>query len=85
MPGRDIQIGDYVHASKYSDREIGDPWRIGFVAQIITDKFGVRFVIGDAHGVCTDLRAYRHAKRISAEEGLKFLEKARTMCKDLQE
>ena len=30
-----VRLGDYVLATKYSDRDPGDPWRVGYVVRII--------------------------------------------------
>lgn len=68
MPS-EIKLGDYVHASKYSDRDPNDPWRIGFVVRIIDE----RYIIGEFDGSFTDHREYRHAKKITPDEGEAWL------------
>ena len=68
---RNIKLGDYVLASHYIDADPKDPWRAGFVCQIIRtwidDSMG--YVIGESDGTCSDKRIYRHARKITKKEG----------------
>ena len=81
---RGIKPGDYVHAAHWSDYDPNDPWRIGFVIRIIDTwrphptlptRIDRSFVIGEENGDYADGREYRHAKRITREEGEAFLKK----------
>lgn len=68
------KLGDYVLASKYSDRDPQDPWRVGFVCRIIRTwepmAGGIlTYVIGNQNGTWADFREYRHCKRITPSEG----------------
>ena len=71
---RMVSLGDYVLATKYSDCDPQDPWRVGFVVRIITDKRGETYIIGEQDGTWNDFREYRHAKKITADEGRAWLE-----------
>lgn len=64
-----LNLGDYVLASKYSDCDPNDPWRVGFIVKIIITSRGERYVIGEEDGTWSDMREYRHAKIITKEEG----------------
>ena len=64
-----VSLGDYVLASKYSDRDPQDPWRVGFVVRIIIDKRGETYIIGEQDGTWNDFREYRHATKITAAAG----------------
>ncbi len=69
-----IALGDYVLASKYADADIGDPWRIGFVCRIIhTWKRQDSYVIGSENGTWSDMREYRHVRKITPKEGTVML------------
>lgn len=69
-----VSLGDYVLATKYSDRDPGDPWRVGFVVRIINDKRGETYIIGDQDGTWSDFREYKHAKKITWDEGKAWIE-----------
>ena len=71
---RVVSLGDYVLATKYSDCDPGAPWRVGFVVRIITDKRGETYIIGEQDGTWSDFREYKHAKKITADEGKTWLE-----------
>jgi len=77
-PGRlakRARAGEYVLASKFSDADPNDPWRVGYVCQVIETwkpmpgltKFA--YIIGDENGEWVDNRLYRHCRRITANEG----------------
>lgn len=69
-----VSLDDYVLATKYSDCDPQDPWRVGFVVRIITDKRGETYIIGEQDGTWSDFREYKHAKKITADEGRAWLE-----------
>lgn len=63
-PG-DLQVGDYVFASRWSDCDPGDPWHVGHVSEI-----GEGFVvIGEISG-----RRWKNAMRITPEQGKRIVE-----------
>ena len=71
-----IQLGDYVLASHYADADPQDPWRIGFVCQIVW-TWGCEapvFIIGNADKTWNDMRAYRHARKITKDVGQEWLD-----------
>jgi hypothetical protein len=68
-----IELGDYVLATKYSDEDPNDPWRVGFVCKIVVRREGVYYVVGEEDGTCVDKREYRHARKITQEEGNEWL------------
>ena len=73
------RCGEYVLASKFADCDPNDPWRVGFVCQVIetwqpaTGMQRFAYVIGDADGEWTDNRMYRYCRRITAEDGNEWL------------
>ena len=73
-----ISLGNYVLATKYTDRNPHDPWRVGFVCQIIKTWKGrplTTYIIGEEDGTWSDFRPYRNAKRISVRQGKVWPEK----------
>ena len=75
----DIRLGDYVLASTWGDCDPFDPWRVGFVCQLVytwtksIKHIRASYIIGEADGTWTDTRQYRHARRITAKFGQKWL------------
>ena len=69
-----VRVGDYVHASKYEDKDPHDPWRIGFVCRIIEDKRGRAYIIGAENGSWNDFREYKYVEKITAAQGREYLE-----------
>ena len=75
-----ISVGDYVLASHWSDFNANDPWSVGFVHSIVSyetnKKQFCRFVLCDEDGdPLMNGRQFRHAKRITPEEGNAFLKR----------
>tara|TARA_Y100000310_G_scaffold224492_1_gene226337 strand:- start:5065 stop:5409 length:345 start_codon:yes stop_codon:yes gene_type:complete len=78
-----IALGDYVLASHFADADPYDPWRVGYVCQIVQrwrapiahSREGVStyYVIGEADGSWSDHRQYRYARKISSDEGREWL------------
>lgn len=68
-----VEIGDYVLATKYSDCDPGDPWRVGFVARIIEDRRGTTYIIGEQDGTWSDFREFNYAKKITPPEGREWI------------
>ena len=64
-----IALGDYVLASQWSDADLNDPWRVGYLCQIIyTWNRPPCYVVGEADGTKKDAREYRYVRPITAEE-----------------
>lgn len=59
-----ISIGDYVHASRWSDQDPDDPWCVGHVTKINGD----RVVVG-LHST----REWPHWEKITGDQGYKIL------------
>jgi hypothetical protein len=70
---QNIEIGDYVLATRYSDCDPHDPWCVGFVVEIIKNKKGIIYVIGEQFGKLLNTKKFRNAKKITAIEGQKWL------------
>jgi hypothetical protein len=63
-PG-DLEVGDYVFASRWSDCDPGDPWSVGFVSEV-----------GEGYVVLAG-RSYRRFPRamaITPEQGRRIME-----------
>lgn len=69
-----VSLGDYVLATKYSDCDPGDPWRVGYVVRIITDKRGETYIVGNHDGTWNDFREYNHCRKITPEQGWAWIE-----------
>jgi len=63
-----INIGDYVFVSKYEDADPNDPWAVGFVDAIGTDRKG-DFI----HIRGQERRPWRNAIKIDKETGNNIL------------
>ena len=81
-PGRlakRARCGEYVLAHKWSDCDPQDPWRVGFVCQVVetwnpqSSQNRFEYVIGEQNGQTTDLRPYSYCRRITAEEGREWI------------
>lgn len=82
-PGRKAKrarVGEYVLAHTFSDCNPRDPWRVGFVCEVLEiwkPKPGQKrfyYVIGDEDGSPAEARRYPYCRRISAEEGADTIE-----------
>jgi len=70
-----IKLGDYVLATKGSDGDPCDPWRVGFVCRIIhTWKRNDTYIIGEANGTWTDFREYEYVRVIIPDDGAHIIE-----------
>lgn len=58
-PG-DLEVGDYVFASRWSDCDPGDPWHVGHISEV-----GANYVVIGA----VSKRRWGNAMRISEEQG----------------
>ena len=71
---RMVSLGDYVLATKYSDFDPQDPWRVGYVVRIIKDKRGETYIVGEHDGTWSDFREYKHCRKITPEQGKAWIE-----------
>lgn len=69
-----VEIGDYVLATKYSDRDPLDPWRVGYVVKIVQSKRGLGYIVGNRDGTWEDNREYLYVKHITGEFGREWIE-----------
>jgi len=80
MPKRGrVKLGDYVLATRWNDCDPRDPWRVGFVVNVVDTWMPhpveylagtkLTYVIGDENGVVTDTREYPCAKKITKTFG----------------
>lgn len=70
-----LQSGDYVLATKYSDGDPMDHWAIGFYCGP-TPHHPDRFEIRDEHGELFRANGFRRAEKISGERGRWLLKHA---------
>lgn len=63
-----IKVGDYVHASRWSDQDPNDPWCIGYVTEIIDIGGKNMVVVGEYSG-----RRWSNFEKITGDEGYKIL------------
>lgn len=62
------KIGQYVLVTKYSDKSPLDPWRVGFVSEIVIREKSITCKVD------TDIREWRNIWSITKEEGAAWLE-----------
>lgn len=65
-----LKVDEYVLATKYSDADPHDPWFVGYLDQIITDKKGTYVTFA-----ATGMKAFNHVVRLTGEEGGAILER----------
>ena len=63
-----VRLGDYVLLSKYADKDPQDPWNLGVISE-----YGVDNTFGHFYKVDGSNRRYRHAWKISRDEGAEYL------------
>lgn len=66
----DIQVGDYVVATKYSDGDPGDHFAVGFIA---SSAMRDRWLVVDNHGQPFRANGFRRVQRITARTGAALL------------
>lgn len=66
----ELKIGDYCHASYWSDGDPNDPWSIGFLSEILKTKRGIYYKL-EGEGVVN--RWFHHCKKITLKQGEKTL------------
>lgn len=77
-PGRlakRARVGEYVLATVWADCDPRDPWRVGFVCEIVDywKPRVTRYVIGGEDGKRHDVRQFEYVRRITAEEGAEWI------------
>lgn len=66
----EVKNGDYVIASRWSDEHPFDPWRVGFVKDIIKNhRNETCYIVGEEDDSFIDKRLYPHARKITKKEG----------------
>lgn len=60
-----LNQGDYVLATKWSDGDPADPWAVGFLSETIEE----RYIVVDSQGKSFRSEGFRRARKISAERG----------------
>ena len=71
---RDLQRGDYVLATKYSDGDPHDHFVVGFIGDRLDYATGVRYQVVDGNGQQFRHNGFRRCERISAETGKTIVE-----------
>ena len=66
---RQIYLGDYVLATKYSDGDPRDHWAVGFITGILPYRTGDRYAVSDFSNTGFRPNGFRRVKKISAERG----------------
>jgi hypothetical protein len=76
MPSKEIKVGDYVVATKYSDGDSKDHWCIGFYNGRMLDygEERPRYDVVDGEGVSFRGNGFRRVKKISKERGKAILD-----------
>lgn len=65
------KLGEYVLLSRWSDKEIHDPWYVGYVTEIIeSEELGLSYRCRGSE------RFFKHCWRITKEEGEERLKHA---------
>lgn len=73
---KDLEFGDYCHATKCSDCDPKDPWFVGFLSRVaITEDGEVRYYLRRADQTGGwDVYGYQHCRKIEVEEGKEIVE-----------
>lgn len=66
---RNLKLGDYVLLTRWSDRDINDPWRIGYLGGMVTNERNKTF-----YKTTDDNRYYENCIRIKPEDGIRIIE-----------
>lgn len=66
---RNLKLGDYVLLTRWSDRDINDPWCIGYLGGMIATKKNKTL-----YKTIDDNRYYENCIRIKIEDGIRILE-----------
>ena len=74
---KDLQPGDYVLATKYSDGDPGDGWAVGFFHRLTHHG---RAMVVDSEGKQFRGNGFRRAEKITSDEGALILRDAPRMA-----
>ena len=69
-----VDIGDYVLATKWDDGDPCDHWVVGFFTGILPKASGNRYMVADAEGNQFRGNGFRRIRKISLERGRWLLE-----------
>jgi len=64
------EIGEYVLATHWRDKDPFDPWAVGFISEIVIGENEISYKVEGQS------RLYRHCFRLSEQEGRAWLEAA---------
>lgn len=70
---KNIKVGDYVLASRWSDGKLGEPWAVGFIEEIVEAHGKPRYYVGYGNGELISMAPYRRAERIKPFVGSELL------------
>lgn len=65
----DLQIGDYVLATKYSDGDPGDHFVVGYFTGMLPKIGGDRYMVADSDGKQFRGNGFRRCEKITSERG----------------
>ena len=72
------KIGEYVLLSRWSDKDMQDPWHIGNLVEVGEDTRGMFYKVFD-HDLQCPSNYYRHCHRLTVEEGREWLKFAESI------
>jgi len=67
IANKDLKIGDYCLASKYSDEDPYDPWYIGYLEEIRITPDATYYKIEGCY------REFKHCRKITFEYGANYI------------
>lgn len=70
---KNIKVGDYVLASRWSDGKLDEPWAVGFIEEIAEAHGKPRYYVGHGNGELISMSPYRRAERITPFVGSELL------------
>ena len=76
MQNENIELGDYVLATKWHDGSVSDHWCVGFYAGTLPKVNGDRFLVENDQGHSFRSNGFRTVQKITANEGKTLLEVA---------
>ena len=71
IPQIDLEWGDYCHGYRWSDKDVDDPWAVGFLNCIMITKDGLRYNLVDEDQ--KTFGWFSHCEKITVEEGVRLL------------
>lgn len=67
--------GEYVLLTKFSDKDVCDPWFLGFFSHKILIGNTVNYYAKDNSGKISEYPRYRYCHRLTAQEGKDWIDK----------